>query len=265
MVVYPALEFIFPNLFPYNIGASQYRFTAITQMVEVTGMLGLTALIGMVNGAFYELVDARLAKRPVVTRRWAVPAAAFALVLGYGVIRIGQVNASIAAARRITVALVQTNLGARDKQERRAEFMDRHRQMTRELIAAHPEVELVVWPETAINTLLPRDVKDVRSTLDPQRPMVVGAMMRATDGRTFNSILATTATGEVVGRFDKVRLLAFGETIPLVETFPRLRSWFPRSSVYERGTSFENLRPAGVPLLPMICYEDIMPDFVREM
>lgn len=52
IVVYPALELLFPNIIPYNIGASQYRFTALTQIVELTGLLGLTALIGMVNGAF---------------------------------------------------------------------------------------------------------------------------------------------------------------------------------------------------------------------
>ena len=32
-VVYPALELVFPNLFPYHIGASQYRFSLITQIV----------------------------------------------------------------------------------------------------------------------------------------------------------------------------------------------------------------------------------------
>ena len=62
-VAYPAVEFFYPLLFPYSIGASQYRFSAITQIVEVTGLLGLTALIGLVNGAVYELVDASLGRR----------------------------------------------------------------------------------------------------------------------------------------------------------------------------------------------------------
>lgn len=267
LVAYPAVEFVFPNLFAYNIGASQYRFTAITQIVEVTGLLGLTALIGMVNGAVYELLEARLAKRRVITRRWAVPAAAFGLVLAFGLIRIAQVDARIASARHITVGLVQTNLAAGDKEQRHREFIDVHRAMTRELIAAHPEVELIVWPETAYNAPLPHDVKNVRDELQPQRPMIVGAMVQATGGSSslkFNSVLAVAPDGDVTGRFDKVRLLTFGEAIPFVETFPGLRNWFP-DAVTVRGTHFENLQLSGVTLLPTICYEDILPDQVRKM
>lgn len=264
MVAYPALELVFPNLFPYNIGASRSRFTAVTQIVEMTGLLGLTALIGMVNGATYELVDARLARRRIVNLRWAVPAAAFAFVVAYGVIRIRQVDASLAAARRATIAVVQTNLGGQEKMKRRAEDIDLHKTMTRELITAHSEVELVVWPETAVNIPIRRDVMDVRRQLEPQRPMIVGALTVARP-RSYNSLLAVIPTGEVAGRFDKVRLLIFGETIPLVAKFPWLRKWFPRTGIYERGTTFENLRLAEITLMPTICYENIMPDFVRQM
>jgi apolipoprotein N-acyltransferase len=268
LVAYPALELLFPIIFPYRIGASQYRFAAIAQIVEVTGMLGLTALIGLVNGAVYELLDACLARRRVVWLRPAVAAAAFLAVTGYGLVRLRQVDETVATSRRITVALVQTNLGARQKQERRWEFVERHRQMTHELVAAHPEVELVVWPETAVNVPLPRDVRELRRELEPQRPMVVGALTVSREGgrrREYNSLLAVSETGELLGRYDKVRLLVFGESIPLAETFPTLRSWFPRSSVFERGQVFQNLRVGGVSLLPLVCYEDILPDLLAEI
>ena len=38
----------------------------------------------------------------------------------------------------------------------------------------------------------------------------------------------------VLGRYDKVELLVFGETIPLVGTFPALREWFPRTGTFTR-------------------------------
>jgi apolipoprotein N-acyltransferase len=66
--------------------------------------------------------------------------------------------------------------------------------------------------------------------------------------------------------FDKVELLVFGETLPLVDTFPSIQRWFPHSSTFARGTSLRHLRmPDGTALLPMICYEDILPAFVRAM
>lgn len=264
MVAYPALEFVFPNFLPYNIGASQYRFTAITQIVEVTGLLGLTALIGLVNGAVYELVEARMERRRVVALRWAVPVAAFFLVLGYGLIRIGQVDVEIAAARRITVGLVQTNHRAGDKRSRPEEVVGRHQEMTREMIGRQPGIDLVVWPETVLFSEA-RDLGRIQDTLAPLRPMVTGTMIRETHGQFFNSALAIDPEGGLVGRFDKTRLIPFSERIPLVDIFPQLRRLHPTGVMVERGTEFANLEVAGVTLLPMICYEDIMPGFVREM
>ena len=37
----------------------------------------------------------------------------------------------------------------------------------------------------------------------------------------------STPTDEVAGRYDKVRLLAFGEYIPGIDTFPWLRKFLP--------------------------------------
>src|SRR5206468_11835204 len=142
---YPAVEFAYPLLFPYSLGASQYRFTAITQIVEVPGLLGLTALIGLVNGAVYELLDARLEGRRPGARRLVVPAVLLAAVLAYGLLRMPAVERTTATAPRIKVALVQTNLGARDKSADPALFVARHQAMSRAALAAHPDLDLVVW------------------------------------------------------------------------------------------------------------------------
>jgi apolipoprotein N-acyltransferase len=155
-VVYPAIEFAYPVLFPYSIGASQYRFAALTQIVEVTGLLGLTALIGLVNGAVYELVDARLGRRRPAGRRLIVTVVLFAVVLAYGLARMPDLERATAAARRITVALVQTNLGARDKDADPALFIARHQAMSRAALAAHPDLDLLVCPETDYSRWLPR-------------------------------------------------------------------------------------------------------------
>lgn len=264
MVAYPALEFIFPNALPYNIGASQYRFTAITQIVEVTGLLGLTALIGMVNGAFYELVEARWERRRPVLLRWFVPVVGFLLVLGYGTIRIGQVDASIKSARHLKVGLIQSNRSARDQSASRKEVVERHREMTRELIKVNPDLDFVVWPETVLVTSI-SELEPLGHRLEIGRPLVTGAYVRGDGERFFNSMITISAEGNLVGRYDKRHLIPFSETLPLVGTFPQLERFHPRGKVIQRGTDFLNLRVAGVSALPMICYEDIMPAFVREM
>jgi apolipoprotein N-acyltransferase len=272
-VAYPAIELAFPLLFPYYIGNSQYRFTAITQIVELTGLLGLTSLIGIMNGAAYELVESRLEKRRPVTRRLAIAFGAFAVVLLYGLIRTPMIDGRIEAAKKLKVAMIQANLGAGEKHEKMSEFIERHREMSRAVSKEHPDVDLIVWPETAYNMEVPRDEKAFAARLGQgiDKPMVLG-MLTFEKGRSgrrqiYNSAISTSSTGEMLSRFDKVELLAFGETIPFIDTFPWLASWFPETSLFERGKTFAHLKNQKPPakLLPMICYEDIFPAFVRKM
>jgi apolipoprotein N-acyltransferase len=270
-VAYPALEFAYPLLFPYSIGASQYRFTLLTQVVDVTGLLGLTVLIGLVNGAVYELVDARLGGRRPAVRRLAVPALLVVAGLAYGLARMPGVERASAAAPRLKVALVQSNLGAREKDADPALFIGRHQAMSRTVVAAHPDLDLVVWPETAYTRWLPRGLPRMpeQVTGGVNRPLLFGALTfrpRPDGGAdTFNTAYLVSAAGEVLGHYDKIELLLFGERIPLVDTFPTLRSWFPRTATFTAGQSLASLRLGEVSFLPMICYEDILPAFVRRL
>jgi apolipoprotein N-acyltransferase len=268
-VVFPAMELAYPLLFPSYIGNSQYQFTAITQLVELTGMLGLTALIAVVNGGLFELLEAYGDKRAIVRPRLITALATFAAALVFGLVRVPQVDAKIAAARKLDVGIVQTNLGAREKHARAEEFIERHKTMSRDLVAKHPEVDLIVWPESAYNGWINRDAKSVRELVTEgiDRPLIFGALTweRADDGgrNIYNTAVLAGANGEILGLFDKIELLAFGETIPFVETFPQLKQLFKYSGVFTRGKSFEPFRAPGATLLPMICYEDIIPSFVR--
>jgi apolipoprotein N-acyltransferase len=63
------------------------------------------------------------------------------------------------------------------------------------------------------------------------RPMIWGAgtYRRRPDGGadTFNTALLTSASGDVLGSYDKIELLLFGERIPLANTFPRSAAGSP--------------------------------------
>lgn len=271
-VAFPALELAYPLLFPSYIGNALYRISVLTQIVELTGMLGLTVLLSLTSGAVYELVVARLVeRRTFAARRLGAAAAALVLALGYGAVRLPQVDAATAAARKIDVALIQTNLGARDKHERREEFIERHQRMSKEALAAHPQLDLIVWPESAFNRAVHRSETNLAATITAglRVPMIFGALTfdrrPGEDPEVYNSAMLTGRGGEVLGLFDKVELLAFGETIPLVDTFPVIKKWLPRSSTFVRGTTLKHLRSEGTAILPMICYEDIIPAFVRRV
>ncbi|MCG8607181.1 apolipoprotein N-acyltransferase, partial [bacterium] len=90
---------------------------------------------------------------------------------------------------------------------------------------------------------------------------------RGANGRWiyYNTQFVFDPEGVIANRYNKIVLLAFGEYIPFLETFPFLEKWLPASiASFTRGTEKpvftveENLR-----WLPLICYEDIIAGFVR--
>src|SRR5580692_9486887 len=98
-------ELLVPQLFPCGQWISQAWHPLVIQIAELTGPLGVTALLMMVNGALYDLVvDRRAARYPALA---AAVLAAAALI--FGAVRMRQVDDVIARAPRLKVGLVQPN------------------------------------------------------------------------------------------------------------------------------------------------------------
>ncbi len=263
-----AMEQVFPQLFPSYIAAGFYEVAVLNQVADLGGPVLVDGWVALVSGGIYALVAG---SRRENVRLFAAAGAATVFVLGYGAFRLAEVQARVAEAPRLEVAIVQANLGAKDKTVLRQEFLERHQRMSRAAIAERPEVELVVWPEAAFNRAIHRRQTNVRADITPgiDRPVLSGAItVDHRDGERFifNSVILTSSTGDVRGVFDKVELLAFGETLPFSDVFPGIKRWFPRTGGFDRGTSFQHLElEGGAKLLPMVCYEDLLPRFVRRM
>lgn len=268
-IAFCALEWSYPLIFPSFIGNALYLAPVLTQTADLLGMYALTILIAVVNGAIYEVIVTRRTGAAFPRRAVIAATTLLALSIGYGALRLRSVDEKIAAADKLSVAMIQTNLGARDKAEKRDEFIRRHQRMSQAAIAEHPDLDLVVWPESAYNRWIPRTVKNLSSVTSVDVPVIFGALTwdegPDDERRAYNTLVATSSTGDVVALFDKIELLMFGETIPLVQTFPTIKKWFPRSSTFTRGTNFGLIPIAGTTALPTICYEDIIPSIVRRI
>jgi apolipoprotein N-acyltransferase len=103
-------------------------------------------------------------------------------------------------------------------------------------------------------------------------PVIVGAeMYDAPHDEAFNSAILLDGDGRVAGRYDKVQLLAFGEYIPGVDYFPWLRKILPIGSARFTAGKAAGLIDLQGPggriwkLGPVICYEDILQGFLREV
>ncbi len=270
-------EWLIPQLFPAGQYISQAWNPLIIQISELTGPLGVSALLLMVNGALYDLLTA-----PRTAGRHAAAAAAVLLAsLLYGAVRMRQVDAAIARAPHLAVGLVQPNVAYRNDGQFSSE------EALRELAALQEQsrrleragARLVVWSEGSYPSTLPHDLlhdfgaeSAAMIGRDIGVPLIVGTdTYDPVRDQAFNSALFIDPTGAVAGRYDKSRLLAFGEYIPGLDLLPFLRRIIPAGlGRFRPGSgplSFAFTAPdlGAWRLAPVICYEDIITDYLRSV
>jgi apolipoprotein N-acyltransferase len=266
-VVWTAAEKFWPQLFPNYLGASQYRLSLVTQIADLTGILGVTFLVVYANSTVYAVIERIRGRQLHPWRPAAVFAAVAAMVLVYGAVRISMVDRAASSAGTLAVGLVQTNRGAGEKRVDQALFLREHQELSRELVAAQP-LDIIVWPESILGIDLATREGVVPPSLlgDLRTPVLFGALLRLDErgeSRTYNSAVLADGSGRIAGTYDKMVLVPFGEYIPFGDTFPRLYSWSPSSGRFRRGENSEPLRLHGHTLSVNICYEDIFPEQIR--
>ncbi|MDW8281985.1 MAG: apolipoprotein N-acyltransferase [Myxococcales bacterium] len=278
-----ACELCVPYVFPWYLAITQAWVPPVIQIADITGPLGVSFLLVLANGALFDLGCALWRARGWPERR-ALRAPGLAVLvilacLGYGLVRIQQVQGARAAAPKIRVGVVQANIGIHEKfvPGLREEQAAVHQRLSAAL--EQRGAELIVWPESSYPFPLRRPVVADFPEDDPRRvrrgfstPLLFGALTYDVSGPRpvpYNTALMMDRDGRITGTFDKNFLLIFGEYIPYAEHMGWLRELVPEMSNFARGTTTTTF-----PLLhqgqtyrigPMICYEDIIPAFARRL
>jgi apolipoprotein N-acyltransferase len=270
-------ELLVPQLFPCGQWISQAWNPLVIQITELTGPLGVTALLMLINGALYDLAsDARAARYSAIAAGVMLSAA-----LAFGAVRMRQVDAIVASAPRLEVGLVQPNFAYTiDGEFSRAEALRQLtalQQQSRRLEQAG--AQLLVWSEGSYPVAVARNFSADYPRESPVMirrgftvPTMIGAdMYDAVHDDAFNSAILLDQDGKVAGHYDKVRLLAFGEYIPGIDSFPWLRKFLPQGAGRFTAGSGPALISLQQPdghvwrLGPVICYEDILQGYVRRV
>ncbi|KZM50820.1 apolipoprotein N-acyltransferase [Labrenzia sp. OB1] len=252
------------NAFGYGVSGS----LTLSQTASLVGIYGLTFLTLALAASPAVLADAR----PLRQRLAALGAAITVLVVVavYGAVRIASVETQDAA---LDIRIVQPSISQKDKW--RPEFRDTifqtYLDMTEAPLGGTARVgmpRLVVWPESAVPFLLtqePDALYRVAGALGEASELVTGAI-RAEAGAEgavyFNSVYLIGDDGTVRGIYDKVRLVPFGEFVPLRSVLDGLgiSNLAGPLEGFEAGFQRRELSTAGgLGFLPLICYEAIFP------
>ena len=168
VAAFVAVEFAVPFVFPWYLANSQWRFPLASQVCDLGGVLALSGVLAASSVLTWELIHRRGRDR----RRPAVALAALvAFDLGYGALRLHQVDAAAAAAPKVRIGLVEANIGIREKAkpEHIANNLAIHQRLSRVLEAGG--VDLVVWPESAYNAAwFPADATRIPPSQAPLTP-----------------------------------------------------------------------------------------------
>ena len=271
-----SLEYLRSHLFtgfPWILlGYSQVPYLPLVQISDVTGVWGISYLVMAVNTSLY-LYAKRLrggtGPRPV--KEAAVALVMVAASVAYGYARIGEVDAKTASWKPIDVAVAQGNIdqGVKWDASYQKATLDIYRELTVE--AGKRGSELIVWPETAVPFYLEEDGK---------RQLVSGIVREGggylltgspaydyniDTGKIdfFNSAYLLGPPGRVIGRYDKVHLVPYGEYVPLKRFFPFIKKLTAGVGDFSSGPGPMPMDFEHGAIGTIICFEAIFPELSR--
>jgi apolipoprotein N-acyltransferase len=250
-------------------GYSQMGMDRLVQIADVTGVYGVSFALVAVNAALVELLVAEGERRHALAGLVAAGALVLAL-LAYGQLRIAQESQELPGARPVEVAMVQGNLdlGSQWREEFYGRNLEVYLRLTHEVLQkSHPQV--VFWPEAALTFFLEDEplFRDAiaRVIVPSGAQLVLGGPREqaASEPIYWNSIFLLSPAGNILGVYDKHRLVPFAERFPL-HTVELLRRHFARVREFTPGDSSGPLATAGGPAGVMICNEAMFPEIAGE-
>jgi len=272
-----------------QLGYSQVDNALVNQLAPWTGVYGISFVLVGVNAL---IAGGLVLDRCSGRRLWGIGGTV--LLLGG---TAGMFLSLPRPAPTATAVLVQPNLnvggvgywtGSGEWNQHIAEFMKLAGEECKSYIAGIPETgasngeiicppypthpDLVAWPESPApyfesEARFQQAMKQVAQS--SQAPLVVGGVgvdfsPEEQTLRQYNSALIVGADGALVGRYDKIHLVPYGEFIPYRELFFFAHKLTGKVSDLSRGQERKVFRLNGHRYGVFICYEAVFADEVRQ-
>lgn len=275
-VMLTSAEFVMPELFDWNTGFTQAAYPGITQITDVTGVIGLSFLIALVNGALFDLGTAMSRRQRLPWRSLCCTLALVAGALVYSDIRLAEIDEARARAPKLKIGVVQGNIALDEMSDPNQDSQQFERYLSKSRQLVRQGAELIVWPEGAYPYVYLRNMtedwpsgSEFRLTRDLGVPLLVGTTTMSptppdVEAVFYNSAHLIAPDGRIAGTYAKHLLFPFNEYVPLSGWFPSLRAHFPMAR-YNAGQQRSLLSFGPYRIGPLICFEDIKPHFVRDI
>jgi len=271
------------------LGYSQYSVLPVAGISAYAGVYGVSFLLVAANAALSDLVPHHLYSLRGKGDPEEVPLGE--RTVSFGILALVLVSLSAShlsgalpqkksgADQGLKISLVQGNMSYEEQSEPfrayREKAFEKYRRLTMDSSGSGPA--LIVWPSSSVPGRLPFD-----GTLKRMLADIAGEtgayFLIGTAGfdkfneeqrrlqRVANSAFLFSPQGEIVGRYDKMRLLPFDEYLPLRE-YLAWPSWIatPGMTDHLPGREMTIFRMDKARFGVLICWENLFPDQFREM
>ncbi len=264
------------------LGYSQSFTLPIIQIADFAGAYGVSFIIVMVNVAIFITIKEFRRKEYHLTSLMIAVLVVFA-ALYYGTLRVR----NIFTGEKLRVAVIQGNIPQLKKWDPsfKEAILSKYERLTKEAASFSPE--LVIWPETSVPGFLESEPELLGRmsglAVDIKTPMLVGAPREDPNNKDayYNSAALINEEGRVIGRYDKIHLVPFGEYVPLRQVFSFVENFAPspigdfsagsyytvfdlliKRSGRDKDRAWHMIKKARFSAL--ICFEDIFPDLARK-
>ena len=294
-IVWTGLELsrahVFTGMTMGSLGYTQYRWIELIQLSDLAGVYGVSFLVMFVAACLARILPCESVRRSFWPLLPAGAAIFFAILYGH---------TRIVAARPEpgpTIALIQgsVDIDMRHDPGRKDRVIKEYFDLSCRAAEQRPKPDLIVWPETmfldpivsfdddarlppgtegtdeAFRKWLVQTAENNALSLKRLAQALDVPLLLGMDGYHFsadkqdcrNSAVHVSPDGKVLGRYDKMHLVMFGEYVPFADRFPWLQGLTPLPisiTPGERPVAFEM---NGVRIAPNICFETVLPHVIR--
>jgi apolipoprotein N-acyltransferase len=253
MTAYPLLYILLEELrnrFPFGVfGWVRVAYTQadspFSKIAAIGGASALSALTLLIALIIFFVTQRRIS---------AITFLPFLLIL---------IPVNLSTSGNATVLMIQGNvptLGL-DFNSRAKAVFNNHFEKTQEEIAKDPNVDFILWPENSVD-VDPFLNADVNASLNSiQQPLIIGAILNKGNSLYNTSILWG---GELPDTYIKQHLTPFGEYIPLRSLARIISPLVDEVEDFSPGDGGKTFSIGEIKVAPVICYELIDDDLLRQ-
>lgn len=264
--------------FPWNpVSLIWWPSDAMSQALSILGSSGLGIMTLLMAGLLTPLFDGTVGRK----HRLITPAVSLAIVvgfLGFGGVRLYLNQPTY--NDDLVVRLVQPNIPQVEKwsDPLLLRNLSRHLNLSVSEPGEFGTPDIVIWGETAfpfnLEGSFQQDGELVRyseATMNwmPDQVLITGANRNVLEPepQLNNSLYVLDGPGDILGRYDKSKLVPFGEYVPFrwaLDIFG-LQTLVPGTRDFNEGPGITTMNIEGIPAFsPLICYEIVFSDRVAD-